>query len=80
MSYKAKAMNYNGYTAHVEVDDTDGALHGWVEGIDDVVTFEADNLVDLEREFRISVDDYLAFCARDGVEPERPRLEQRRAS
>ena len=73
-------MNYKGYTAHVEVDDTDGVLHGWVEGIDDVVTFEANNLADLEREFRISVDDYLAFCAEDGVEPERPRIEQRRAS
>ena len=73
-------MNYKGYTAHVEVDDEDGVLHGWVDGIEDVVTFEAESLQDLEREFRISVDEYLAFCARDEVEPEKPRQEQRRAS
>lgn len=73
-------MNYKGYTAHVEVDGDDGVVHGWVEGIQDVVTFEADNLADLEREFQISVDDYLALCARDGVAPEKPQIEQTRAS
>jgi predicted HicB family RNase H-like nuclease len=73
-------MNYKGYTAHVEVDDDDGVVHGWVEGIQDVVTFEADNLADLEREFQISVDDYLALCARGGVAPETPQIEQRPAS
>lgn len=73
-------MDHKGYTAHVEVDDSDGVLHGWIEGIRDVVTFEAATLADLEREFRVSVDDYLAFCAKDGMEPERPRITQRRAS
>jgi predicted HicB family RNase H-like nuclease len=73
-------MNYKGYTAHVEVDDEDGVVHGWVDGTRDVVTFEADNLADLEREFRISVDDYIALCARNGVAPEKPRIEQGRAS
>lgn len=73
-------MNYKGHTAHVEVDDDGGVVHGWVEGIQDVVTFEADNLAALEREFRISVDDYLALCARNGVAPQKPLVEQRRAS
>ncbi len=73
-------MNYKGYTARVAVDEDDGVLHGWVEGISDVVRFEADNLADLEREFRISVDDYFALCARNGVAPEKPQIEQRRAS
>jgi predicted HicB family RNase H-like nuclease len=73
-------MNYKGYTAHVEVDDDDGMLHGWVEGIQDVVTFEGRTLADVEREFRISVDEYLMFCERDGSEPERPLQRQRRVS
>ena len=72
-------MNYKGYTAHVEVDDEDGVVHGWVDGIRDVVTFEADDLADLEREFRISVDDYIKLCARNGVTPETPHVERRRA-
>ena len=42
-------MMYKGYTAHVEQDPEDGVLHGWVDNIEDVVTFEADNPEDLER-------------------------------
>ncbi|HEX8241873.1 MAG TPA: type II toxin-antitoxin system HicB family antitoxin [Longimicrobium sp.] len=73
-------MKYKGYTARYEFDADDGVLHGEVEGIDDIITFVADNLHDLEREFRISVDDYLQWCAEDGVEPKKPREAQRRAS
>lgn len=69
-------MRYKGYTAHVERDPEDGVLHGWVDDIEDVVTFEADNPEDLEREFRTSVDVYLDWCARDGVEPNRPSAER----
>jgi len=73
-------MMYKGYTAHVERDPEDGVLHGWIDGIEDVITFEAENPEDLEREFRISVDDYLEWCAEDGVEPNRPRVEPRRVA
>lgn len=73
-------MNYKGYTAHVERDIEDGVLHGWVDNIEDVVTFEADNPEELEREFRTSVDVYLDWCARDGVEPNRPYTEPKRAA
>jgi predicted HicB family RNase H-like nuclease len=73
-------MMYKGYTAHVERDPEDSVLHGWVAGIEDIITFEADNPEDLEREFRISVDDYLEWCAEDGAEPNRPSDEPRRAA
>jgi predicted HicB family RNase H-like nuclease len=73
-------MHCKGYTAHAEIDPEDGVLHGWVDNIEDVVTFEADNLEDLEREFRISVDDYLEWCAEDGVEPNRPSTQPKPAS
>ena len=73
-------MEYKGYTARYEVDDEDGVLHGRVDGIRDVVTFESETLEGLEREFRISVDVYLEFCADGGREPNRPRADLRRAS
>ena len=66
-------MIYKGYTAEYEIDPDDGVFHGQVVGIEDIITFESDNLENLEREFRISVDDYLEWCAEDGVEPNRPR-------
>ena len=37
-----------------------------------IVTFEAADVEGLKREFRISIDDYLAWCEEDGVEPRRP--------
>lgn len=73
-------VEYKGYTAWYEVDDEDGVWHGHVDGIDDVVTFESETFEGLEREFQISVDDYLEFCTELGCEPDRPHIERHRAS
>jgi predicted HicB family RNase H-like nuclease len=64
-------MEYKGYTAEISFDEKAEMLHGRVRHIRDVVTFEADSVEGLRREFRKSVDDYLEFCADLGLEPER---------
>ncbi len=61
--------DYKGYSAAVEV--TDDVLHGEIIGIRDVVTFEAESVPALQRAFEESVDDYLEFCASEGVKPEK---------
>lgn len=63
-------MRYRGYSARVVRDDETNVFHGRVHGIRDIVTFEADRAEEVEREFRISVDEYLAFCAEQGITPE----------
>jgi predicted HicB family RNase H-like nuclease len=63
---------YKGYRGMVEYDPDDRVLHGRVLGIRDVVTFEGRSIDELERAFHDSVDDYLAFCAELGQEPNRP--------
>ena len=65
-------MEYKGYTARVVFDEEAGVLFGEVEGLRDVVTFEATNVNDLKVAFRESVDDYLAMCAERDEEPEKP--------
>jgi len=65
-------MNYKGYTAAIEVDDEAGVLFGRVIGTRDVITFQGMTVEEARREFHASVDDYLAFCAERGEEPERP--------
>ena len=65
-------MEYKGYTARVVFDDEAGVLFGEVEGLRDVVTFEATNVPELEAAFRDSVEDYLEMCAKRGKEPEKP--------
>ena len=65
-------MEHKGYTARVVFDEDAGVLFGEVDGLRDVVTFEATNTKHLAVAFRESVDDYLAMCAKRGEEPERP--------
>ena len=65
-------MEYKGYSAKVIFDSDAGVLSGEVEGLRDVVTFEATNVESLEAAFRESVDDYLAMCAERGEEPDKP--------
>ena len=67
-------MEYKGYIATIEYDDSVEMLHGEVINAAPypIVTFEAVDVEGLKREFRVSIDDYLAWCEEDGVEPRRP--------
>jgi predicted HicB family RNase H-like nuclease len=65
-------MRYNNYAGKVDFDAEAGILHGDVVGIRDVVTFEGTSVEEVERAFRDSVDDYLAFCRQRGERPDKP--------
>ena len=67
-------MEYKGYVAAIAYDDYADVLHGRVINAADysIVTFEASDVEGLKREFAISIDEYLASCEEDGVEPEKP--------
>ncbi len=65
-------MQYKGYTGRVEFDDGADLFHGEVIGLRDVITFQGRTVAEVKRAFRDSVDDYLAFCAKRGEEPEKP--------
>ena len=65
-------MKYMGYTATVEYDPSVNLLHGRVDNIQGVISFSANSTEDLQCEFEASVDDYLAFCEENHLEPEKP--------
>lgn len=65
-------MEYKGYIGKVEIDEEAGILHGEVINIRDVITFEGKTVEEVQQAFRDSVEDYLAFCAERGEEPEKP--------
>ena len=65
-------MEYRGYYAQVQFDDSISALHGRVVNTRDTITFEATSVEQLENEFHASVDDYLEWCKEEDVEPRRP--------
>ena len=56
-------MKYKGYEAAVSFDADDGVLHGRLLWTQDVVSFEAHDVNELERAFHEAVDDYLEQCA-----------------
>ena len=47
-------------------------LHREVVDTRDVVFFEATSVEELNKEFRFSIDDYLAMCAERGEDPDKP--------
>ena len=67
-------MEYKDYLASISYDDITDMLHGHVvnSGNYSIVTFMASDVEGLKREFKISVDQYLAWCEEDGIEPVKP--------
>jgi predicted HicB family RNase H-like nuclease len=65
-------MEYKGYVGKVEFDDDVGVFHGEVMNTRDVITFQGTSAAELKTAFQDSVDDYLAFCAERGEEPDKP--------
>ncbi|MFZ3207875.1 MAG: type II toxin-antitoxin system HicB family antitoxin [Geobacteraceae bacterium] len=65
-------MEYKGYIGHVEFDDEAEIFHGDVINTRDVITFQGKTVDEIKEAFRDSVEDYLAYCAKLGQEPEKP--------
>lgn len=64
-------MEYRGYCTKIEFDAEAKILHGKIEGINDLVTFECEDAAQIEAEFHTAVDDYLDFCQEVGKQPEK---------
>ncbi|MCC6636586.1 MAG: type II toxin-antitoxin system HicB family antitoxin, partial [Ignavibacteriaceae bacterium] len=55
-------MDYKGYEAVVNYDEEAKIFSGEVINTKDVITFKADSVIEIEKAFHDSVDDYLEFC------------------
>lgn len=64
-------MKYKGYIGQVTYDPEAKILHGEVVGLQAVITFQATNVQDIEKEFRASIDDYIEWCKERGAKPEK---------
>lgn len=65
-------MEYKDYFGRVEFDPAAGVFHGEVINTRDVITFQGQSVRELNKAFRDSVDDYLAFCKSRGEDPDKP--------
>ena len=62
-------LDYKGCVDTFEPDE--GAFIDRVAGLRDVITFEGETYLEAEQAFRDSIEDYLAFCAERGEQPDR---------
>jgi predicted HicB family RNase H-like nuclease len=65
-------MEYKGYIGMVEYDDKARLFHGNVINTRDVITFQGKTVNEIEKAFKESIDDYISWCEKDGVAPEKP--------
>jgi predicted HicB family RNase H-like nuclease len=65
-------MEYKGYLGTVEYDADARLFHGDIVNTRDLITFQGTTVDEIERAFQDSIEDYIAWCKEDGVEPEKP--------
>ena len=69
---KTSTLKHKGYLGSIEHDLDEGILYGKVLHVTDLILFEGETLSDLKKNFDQAVDDYLATCVEQGIEPEKP--------
>jgi predicted HicB family RNase H-like nuclease len=67
-----KPMQYKGYLAEVELDTEDNILVGRVVNASDVISFHAETPKSLQGEFETAIDDYLSYCEKRSISPNKP--------
>ncbi|MDR2179216.1 MAG: type II toxin-antitoxin system HicB family antitoxin [Synergistaceae bacterium] len=65
-------LHYKDYAGSVEFSEEDRVFHGKVIGIKSFISFEGDSASALIEDFQNAVDEYLAFCLKNGTAPEKP--------
>lgn len=67
----SNTIEYNGYIGTIEYSQEDKCFFGKIDMINDLVTFEADNASQLEKNFKNAVDEYIQTCKELGREPQK---------
>lgn len=65
-------MTYKGYAATADFDADDMILVGRLTGVDDNISFHAEDGKAFIAAFHEAVDDYLETCAKIGKTPQKP--------
>ncbi len=65
-------LEYKGYLGQFHYESGDENFHGIVLGLKDVIHFQGTCIAELKQSLQDSVEDYLRWCAEEGVEPEKP--------
>lgn len=61
-SLRTYMLKYKDYIGKVHYSPEGGVFFGKIEGIDDLITFEGNNVDQLKSSFQEAVEDYLEIC------------------
>ena len=64
-------IEYKGYVGNVEFSQEDEVFFGRVIGIRSLISYEGTDAKSLMDDFKTAIDDYLALCEAEGIEPEK---------
>jgi predicted HicB family RNase H-like nuclease len=65
-------LKHKGYSGTIEPQIEANILYGKILFINDLITYESENLAGLQKEFELSIDDYINFCKEHNKEPNKP--------
>ena len=65
-------LEYKGYQGSVEFSGDDNTLFGKILFIDSLVMYNGESVSELGSAFHMAVDEYLAHCAKNNKEPNKP--------
>ena len=60
-------IHYKGYIGTVNFSEEDNVFFGKVEGINGLVNFEGESVIELTQSFHNAVDDYIVYCKANGL-------------
>lgn len=64
-------LSYKGYIGSIELSESDNTLYGKVLGIRSLLSYEGVTVKELIDDFHGVIDDYLALCQEENLEPEK---------
>jgi predicted HicB family RNase H-like nuclease len=67
-------MKYKGYIGLFTFDEKLGLFLGRVSNIKDLITFQGKSMETLEYSFKDAINEYLAWCKKNGKDPDKPSL------
>ena len=68
---KDNTLEYKGYRGSVEYSASDHCFYGKILGVRSYFIYEGKDVGSLEKDFRDRVNEYLDYCRKEGVKPER---------
>ena len=72
LSKNGNNLHYKNYTGSVSFSEEDACFHGKVIGLKALISFEGNSVNSITDDFHKAIDEYLKFCERKGIEPEKP--------